>query len=252
MSTTYSTTNLARQRSELDTTNRAVPGSPPFSQGIKPMTHLYFEDVEVGTTCKAGPDLVPKEEIIQFAKQYDPVPRHLDEEAAARSIFRGLTACSAHTFSIFILLTTRHHPRLHVLAGMGWDELKLPSPVRPGDELDLQTALMEKRESKSKPDRGIVRNQIRLSNQKGEIVLQCVSTFPLQGDSSLWGQPKSRRAYRPQLHNAPYRRACRRKLSMTANGMVRPCSCPASKRSWQGAPKTRSRPCLRHPIPRSP
>jgi acyl dehydratase len=139
------------------------------------MTHLYFEDAEVGTTCKAGPYLVPKEEIIQFAKQYDPVPRHIDEEAAARSIFRGLTACGAHTFSIFILLTTRLQPRLHVLAGMGWDELRLPNPVRPGDELDLQTALMEKRESKSKPDRGIVRNQIRLSNQKGEIVLQCIS-----------------------------------------------------------------------------
>jgi acyl dehydratase len=125
------------------------------------MTLLYFEDTEVGTICKAGPYLVPKEEIIQFAKQYDPVPRHIDEEAAARSIFGGLTACSAHTFSIFILLTTRLQPRLHVRAGMGWDELRLPNPVRPGDELDLRMDVMEKRESKSKPDRGVVRNQIR-------------------------------------------------------------------------------------------
>jgi acyl dehydratase len=58
---------------------------------------------------------------------------------------------------------------------LGWDELRLPNPVRPGDELDLQMVVMEKRESKSKPDRGIVRNQIRLSNQKGEIVLQCIA-----------------------------------------------------------------------------
>jgi len=58
---------------------------------------------------------------------------------------------------------------------MGWDELKLPNPVRPGDELDLQMTVMEKRESKSKPDRGIARNQIQLSNQKGEIVLQCIA-----------------------------------------------------------------------------
>ena len=57
------------------------------------MTHLYFEDAEVGTTCKAGPYLVPKEEIILFAKQYDPVPRHIDEGAAARSIFGGLMQC---------------------------------------------------------------------------------------------------------------------------------------------------------------
>jgi acyl dehydratase len=57
---------------------------------------------------------------------------------------------------------------------MGWDELRLPNPVRPGDELDLQMTVMEKPESKSKPDRGILRNQTRLSNQKGEIVLQCI------------------------------------------------------------------------------
>jgi acyl dehydratase len=141
------------------------------------MTQLYFEDAKIGLTCKAGPYLVPKNEIIQFAKQYDPVPRHLDEESAARSIFGGLTASSAHTFSIFILLTTRLQPRLRVLAGMGWDELRLPYPVRPGDELDLETTLLEMRESKSKPDRGIVRNQVRLHNQKREIVLQCVSNI---------------------------------------------------------------------------
>jgi len=139
------------------------------------MANLYFEDAEIGTTCTAGPYLVTRNEIIQFARQYDPVPRHIDEEAAAHSVFGGLAASSAHTFSIFVLLTTRLQPRLHVLAGMGWDELRLPNPVRPGDELDLQMAVMEKRESKSKPDRGIARNQIRLSNQKGEIVLQCIA-----------------------------------------------------------------------------
>jgi len=137
------------------------------------MTLLYFEDAEVGTTCKAGPYLVSKEEIIQFAKQYDPVPRHIDEEAAARSIFGGLTASGVHTFAVFISLTSKLQPRLHVLAGMGWDEVRLPNPVRPGDELDLETIVLEKRDSKSKSDRGIVRSQVRLRNQKSEIVLQC-------------------------------------------------------------------------------
>jgi len=141
------------------------------------MTDLYLEDAEVGTTRKAGPYLVSKEEIIRFAKQYDPVPRHVDEEAAARSIFGGLTACSAHTFSIFILLTTRLQPRFHILAGMGFDELRLPNPARPGDELDLESIVLEKRESKSNPERGFVRTQIRLRNQKSEIVLQCISNF---------------------------------------------------------------------------
>jgi acyl dehydratase len=138
------------------------------------MTDLYFEDAEIGATSKAGPYLVSKEEIIRFATQYDPVPRHLDEEAAARSIFGGLTASSAHTFAVFISLTPNLQPRLHVLAGMGWDELRLPNPVRPGDELDLELIVLEKRESKSKPDRGIVRNQVRLRNQRREIVLQCI------------------------------------------------------------------------------
>jgi acyl dehydratase len=135
--------------------------------------NLCFEDAEVGTSLLAGPYLVTKGEIIQFAKQYDPVPRHIDEEAAARSILGGLTASGAHTFSIFVLLTTRLQPRLHVLAGMGWDELRLPNPVRPDDELDLEVSVLEKRESKS--DRGIVRNQILLRNQRRETVLQCTS-----------------------------------------------------------------------------
>src|SRR5260370_37000874 len=115
----------------------------PYLAEDKPMANLYFEEAEIGTSCTAGPYLVTKSEIIQFAKQYDPVPRHIDEEASARSIFRGLTACSAHTFSIFILLTTRLQPRLHVLAGMGWDELRLPNAVRPDDALDLTSSGLE-------------------------------------------------------------------------------------------------------------
>ena len=53
------------------------------------MTNLYFEELEIGTRSAAGPYLVTKNEIIQFAKQYDPLPRHIDEEAAARSVFGG-------------------------------------------------------------------------------------------------------------------------------------------------------------------
>jgi len=141
------------------------------------MTNLYFEELEIGTRSAAGPYRVSRDEIIEFAKKYDPVPRHLDEEAAARSVFGGLTACSAHTFSIFILLTTRLQPRLHVLAGLSWDKLRLPQPVRPGDELDLETTVLEMRESKSKPDRGIVGTGVLLRNQRREPVLECTSNI---------------------------------------------------------------------------
>jgi acyl dehydratase len=141
------------------------------------MTILYFEEAEVGKLRTAGPYLVSRNEIIEFAQKYDPQPFHINEEAAARSVFAGLTASGAHTFAILISLLSKAQPySLRVLAGLGWDELRLPIPVRPGDELDLEVAILEKRESKSNSDRGVVRNQIHLRNQKREIVLQCVNT----------------------------------------------------------------------------
>jgi len=140
------------------------------------MGALYFEDVEVGDRCAAGPYRLTKSEIIQFAKQYDPVPENIDEEAAARSIFGGLTACSPHIFSIYVLLTTRLQPRLHFLAGLGWDELRMPNAVRPDDALELDLSILEKREPKSRSDRGILRLRILLRNQRGETVLECLVT----------------------------------------------------------------------------
>ena len=139
------------------------------------MTSGYFEDIEVGDNRKAGPYFVSKDEIIQFAKQYDPRPFHIDEEAAARSVFAGLSASAAHTFAIFISLTNNVQPPVRAVAGMGFDELRLPSAVRPGDVLDLEATTLEKRELKSKPDRGILRNQVYLRNQRRETVLQCIS-----------------------------------------------------------------------------
>jgi acyl dehydratase len=97
------------------------------------MTSGYFEDLEVGDTRKAGPYFVSKDEIIQFAKQFDPRPFHIDEEAAARSVFGGLSASAGHTFAIFIFLTDRYQPPFRALAGLGYDELRLPNAVRPGD-----------------------------------------------------------------------------------------------------------------------
>jgi acyl dehydratase len=79
------------------------------------MTRWYFEEAEVGKKRTAGPYIVSKNEIIEFAKKFDPQPFHIDEEAAARSVFAGLTASSAHTFSILIsllgILALRRAPR---------------------------------------------------------------------------------------------------------------------------------------------
>jgi acyl dehydratase len=141
------------------------------------MTGGYYEDFKVGDSRKAGPYFVSKDEIIQFAKQYDPKPFHINEEAASRSVFAGLSASSAHTFAIFISLTNKAQPPLRAVAGMGFDELRLPNAVRPEDQLDFESTVLEKRESKSKPDRGILRIQVYLRNQKRETVLQCISNI---------------------------------------------------------------------------
>jgi acyl dehydratase len=141
------------------------------------MANLYFEELQIGGRSTAGPYLVSKEGIIRFAKEYDPIPRHVDEEVTARSTFGGLTASGSHTFAIYILLTGKLQPHFQVLMGLGWDEVKLPNPVRPGDELDLEMTVLEIRESKSKLDRGIVRNRNILRNQKREAVLECISSI---------------------------------------------------------------------------
>ena len=130
------------------------------------MTSLYFEELQIGIRSAAGPYSLTKEEIIRFAKQYDPIPRHIDEELAAQSVFGGLTASGSHTFAIYILLSGQLQPHFQVLMGLGWDELRLTNPVRPGDALDLEMTILELRPSKSKPDWGIVRNRNLLRNQK--------------------------------------------------------------------------------------
>ena len=93
------------------------------------MTSLYFEEAEVGKLRVAGPDLVSRDEIIEFAKKYDPQPFHTNEEAAARSVFEGLTASAAHTFAIVIWLLSRTQPFSLLLAGPAGDELRLPISV---------------------------------------------------------------------------------------------------------------------------
>jgi acyl dehydratase len=135
------------------------------------MTEVYFDDMQIGDSTKAGPYALTRDEIIEFATRYDPRPFHVDEDAAAKSIFGGLTAASAHTFAIAQALAYRWQPAPVILAALSFDEMSLPTPARPGDELFLTSTLIEKRESKSKPDRGVGRFHTQVRNGKGEVVL---------------------------------------------------------------------------------
>lgn len=132
---------------------------------------LYFEDLEQGRRSVVGRYLLTREESVAFARRWDPQPFHVDEDAAARSIYGGLTASSLHLFAICTRLFFDWEARIAILAMLGKDAVRFPSPARPGDELEYTTACTEKRESRTRPDRGIVTLADELRNPHGDIVL---------------------------------------------------------------------------------
>jgi acyl dehydratase len=141
------------------------------------MGTLYFDDIEVGA-CRALPMTyeITTEEIVGFAGLWDPRPFHLDEVAAAATVFGGLVACSAHLFAILSWFASRGEQRTATLAALAFDEVRVRQPVRPGDRLSCAITCLEKRDSLSRPDRGVVRSRAELSNQHGTVVFSAVVT----------------------------------------------------------------------------
>ena len=141
------------------------------------MDIMYFEDIEVGQKrVKSVTYQVKKEEIIEFASHWDPRSFHLDEKAAVSSVFGGLVACSAHIFSILSWFATHGKRRSASMAALGFDELRMRHPVRPNDTLSCTFTYLEKHESRSKQDRGIVRTMASLSNQQSIEVFSAIIT----------------------------------------------------------------------------
>jgi acyl dehydratase len=135
------------------------------------MTHQYLEDYAVGQIYASGRLRVDKDQIVAFAKQFDPQPYHLDEEAARHSVFNGLAASGWHTAALTMRLMVdgEFRPAGGIL-GVGFDELSWPRPVRPGDELHAKSEILEVRSSKSRPDRGMIRVRTTTFNHSDEIV----------------------------------------------------------------------------------
>ncbi len=131
----------------------------------------HFEDFQVGRKTTVGEYVITKQEIVEFAEKWDPQPFHVDEEAAKKSGFKGLITCGCHLVAIAIKMLDSKETKTNVLAGLGWDELRFPNPARPDDRLTLTVECLTKRESQSRPDRGVVRTLITVANQKGEPVL---------------------------------------------------------------------------------
>lgn len=136
------------------------------------MAERWFEDYAVGSTQEHGPIRVDEAEVLDFGRRFDPQPFHVDPEAAAAGPFGGLIASGWHTCALMMkLLAEDYLSPVSSLGSPGIDELRWLQPVRPGDELVLRTTVQEARVSRSKPDRGIVRTQVKLANQDGAVVL---------------------------------------------------------------------------------
>ena len=137
---------------------------------------IYFEDVQVGDTERFGRYEVTREEIIEYARQFDPQPFHLDEEAAKASMFGGLIASGWHTGAMLIRMLNDHSiPRAATTGALGFDDLKWVKPVRPGDTLSVETRVLEKTESRNRPEIGVVKIESRVLNQAGELKMSLVS-----------------------------------------------------------------------------
>ena len=146
----------------------------------------YFEDYVPGTTVDCGSFSLSEAEIIAFAKEYDPQPFHVDPVAASDGLFGGLIASGWHTTSMMMrLLVDSYVSPESSLGAAGVDELRWPKPVRPGDTLHVRATVIEARRSSSKPDRGIVKTLMELTNQDGDLVMKVTAiNFILLRDPS--------------------------------------------------------------------
>ena len=136
----------------------------------------YYEDLEVGTKASFGHYEVTREEVIEFASKYDPQPFHLDDEAAAQTYFGRLSASGWHTCAMTMRMMVEPFSSQEAasLGSPGIDELRWIKPVYPGDTLRVESELIEKRQSKSKPHMGFTKTRQTTFNQHGEPVMTMV------------------------------------------------------------------------------
>jgi len=135
------------------------------------MSQHYLEDFAVGQVYGTGRLRVDGERIKSFAAEFDPQPYHLDDNAAHETIFAGLAASGWHTAAITMrLMVDGELKPAGGIIGLGFEEFRWPTPVRPGDELYVESEVLDVRPSKSRPDHGLVRLRNTTFNQNGEAV----------------------------------------------------------------------------------
>jgi len=138
------------------------------------MQNIYYEDVTVGAALRAGPYVIPEQELLSFAATWDPLPMHVDKTFAAQH--GGLTAPGIYLFAIKMRLVHSLPLRSTVVATFGYDEVRFHQSAHPGDALTLELSWTEKRRSRSKPDLGIVSGRYSLINAAGQKVMSHIDT----------------------------------------------------------------------------
>jgi acyl dehydratase len=137
---------------------------------------LTFEDFPLGHFGSFGPRHVTREEILAFAAEFDPQPMHLDEEAAKRSMLKGLSGSGWHLCSIMMRMMFEFYiGRTASLGSPGVNELRWLAPLRPGDDLTIEVDVQEARVSRSRPEVGIVTFKAVARNAAGQALCEMVS-----------------------------------------------------------------------------
>jgi|SRR5678815_1036592 acyl dehydratase len=135
------------------------------------MTERYLEDFSAGQSFSCGPLRVDRDRIKSFAREFDPQKFHLDEEAAAKTLFGGLAASGWHTAAMTMrLLVESDLKPAGGIVGVGFEEFRWSAPVRPGDELRIEVEVLEVRNSRSRPNQGLLKLRITTLNQDNAAV----------------------------------------------------------------------------------
>jgi len=151
---------------------------------------LTFEDFPPGPFGSFGPRHVTREEIVAFAAEFDPQPMHLDEEAASKTMLRGLSGSGWHLASVMMrMMVDGFIGRAASLGSPGVNELRWLAPLRPGDDLMLDVDVTEARVSRSRPTTGIVTFKAVATNAAGQALCEMVSPIiVLRRDDAALGQ----------------------------------------------------------------
>ncbi|NNF93892.1 MAG: MaoC family dehydratase [Altererythrobacter sp.] len=138
---------------------------------------IYYEDLELGAKQSFGSYEVTREEVVEFANKYDPQAFHLDDDAAAKTHFGRISASGWHTCAMTMAMMVENMKNVKQagLGSPGVDQLMWKKPVYPGDTLRVESEVISKRRSKSRPEMGLFKSHAQIFNQNDEVVLEMTS-----------------------------------------------------------------------------